>query len=196
LYRLCPASEPLTESCFMKMPLHFNRSRQQLRWNNGTRLSIPGTWVDNGTNPIGSTWAKNPIPRIDWGRRRRLSSAGVSPSAPRCNGSGPLSFPISNTACHGLSASTAQTAAACEAECCASSSCLTWVFNPSATTKCWSGAIPCEGRRSGGVGGWNGSSKVAVNSPLPPRPDTPSGPWHGSCRGPRGENCVNFKPPW
>ena len=42
----------------MKMPLQFDRTKQQLRWNNGTRLSIPGAWVDKGTNPIGSTWAK------------------------------------------------------------------------------------------------------------------------------------------
>merc|ERR1719393_942597 len=66
-YRLCPTSEPLTEECFMKTPLEFVRTGQQLRWNNGTRLSIPGTWVDVGTNPPGSTWAKNPIPRIDFG---------------------------------------------------------------------------------------------------------------------------------
>lgn len=42
----------------VSQPLEFNRTMQQLRWNNGTRLSIPGTWVDKGTNPIGSTWAK------------------------------------------------------------------------------------------------------------------------------------------
>lgn len=66
-YRLCPANETLTEECFMRHPLEFDRTKQQLRWNNGTRLSIPGVWVDNGTNPIGSTWARNPIPRIDFG---------------------------------------------------------------------------------------------------------------------------------
>ena len=44
-------------------PLEFVRSAQQLRWNNGTRLSIPGTWVDKGTSPIGSTWcAPRPPP--------------------------------------------------------------------------------------------------------------------------------------
>ena len=42
----------------VRMPLEFNRSMQQLRWNNGSRLSIQGTWVDTGTNPIGSTWAR------------------------------------------------------------------------------------------------------------------------------------------
>ena len=65
--RLCPANESLTELCFQRQPLEFDRTKQQLRWNNGTRLSIPGTWVDTGTFPKGSTWAKNPVPRIDFG---------------------------------------------------------------------------------------------------------------------------------
>ena len=65
-YRLCPASEPLTEACFMRTPLPFNRGKQALMWNNGTRLPIRGTWVDEGTMPIGSTWAMNPVPRIDF----------------------------------------------------------------------------------------------------------------------------------
>jgi len=59
-YRLCPANESLTEECFMRQPLEFDRTKQQLKWNNGTRLSIAGVWVDQGTNPIASTWARNP----------------------------------------------------------------------------------------------------------------------------------------
>jgi len=66
-YRLCPAAENLTEACFQQMPLEFDVTKQQLQWNNGTRLSIPGTWVNKGTSPPGSVWAMNPIPRIDWG---------------------------------------------------------------------------------------------------------------------------------
>ena len=31
-YRLCPAGGPLTEECFMKQPLEFVRTKQQLRW--------------------------------------------------------------------------------------------------------------------------------------------------------------------
>lgn len=81
-YRLCPSSEALTEECFARMPLEFNRSQQQLRWNNGTRLSIPGTWVDQGTWPTGSTWAKNPIPRIDFG------SGGGTDESGGCRGRG------------------------------------------------------------------------------------------------------------
>jgi len=65
-YRLCPASEELTEDCFMRMPLSFERDSQGLQWKNGTRYPIKGTFVDEGTLPIGSTWAMNPIPRIDF----------------------------------------------------------------------------------------------------------------------------------
>ena len=59
-YRLCAASEPLTEACFARTPLPFNRRKQALMWNNGTRLPLSGTWVDEGTYPPGSTWAMNP----------------------------------------------------------------------------------------------------------------------------------------
>lgn len=64
-YRLCPANEPLTEECFQRFPLDFDRTKQQLLWNNGTRFSINGTFVDTGVVPQGSTWARNPIPRIN-----------------------------------------------------------------------------------------------------------------------------------
>jgi hypothetical protein len=79
---LCPGNETLTEECFMRRPLEFDRTKQQLRWNNGTRLSIPGVWVDRGTNPIGSTWARNPIPRIDFG------VGGGSDFTGQCRGKG------------------------------------------------------------------------------------------------------------
>ena len=82
-YRLCPAGEPLTEACFQKLPLEFDRGAQQLQWNNGTRLSIPGTWVDQGTNPPGSTWSMNPIPRINWGSSRNPAGSGSCGSVPR-----------------------------------------------------------------------------------------------------------------
>lgn len=65
-YRLCPAGEELTEECFMRTPLEFVRDKQMLQWKNGTRLAIGGTFVDEGTLPVGSTWAMNPIPRIDY----------------------------------------------------------------------------------------------------------------------------------
>lgn len=65
-YRLCPADQELTEECFSKLPLQFDRTKQALQWNNGTRYSINGTFVDQGTLPASSTWAMNPIPRIDF----------------------------------------------------------------------------------------------------------------------------------
>jgi len=61
-YRLCPANEELTEECFMKLPLEFDRAKQFLQWNNGTRQHIQGTYVTEGVLPEGSTWAMNPIP--------------------------------------------------------------------------------------------------------------------------------------
>ena len=64
-YRLCPGGEELTEQCFQKYPLAFDRSKQTLVWNNGTRLGIEGVFVDEGTVPKGSTWARNPIPRVN-----------------------------------------------------------------------------------------------------------------------------------
>ena len=65
-YRLCPASEHLTEECFARTPLEFVRDAQQLMFNNGTRLPVAGVFVDVGTTPAGSTWARNPVPRIDY----------------------------------------------------------------------------------------------------------------------------------
>eukprot|EP00041_Stephanoeca_diplocostata_P027268 m.748566 g.748566 ORF g.748566 m.748566 type:complete len:340 (-) comp23148_c0_seq65:724-1743(-) len=62
-YRLCPASEPLTEECFQKMPLEFT-GMPSLRWTDGTRTWFEGVYVSEGTTPKGSTWAQNPIPRI------------------------------------------------------------------------------------------------------------------------------------
>merc|ERR1712232_1027593 len=50
----------------MKTPLEFVRDKQLLQWNNGTRLQINGTFVNEGTLPAGSTWAMNPIPRINY----------------------------------------------------------------------------------------------------------------------------------
>ena len=61
-YRLCPLGEPLTEECFQRHPLDFDRSKQALIFANGTRLPIAGTFVSDGTLPVGSTWALNPIP--------------------------------------------------------------------------------------------------------------------------------------
>jgi len=65
-YRLCPATEELlTEDCFMRTPLDFVRGKQALEWKNGTRMLVPDPqYIDEGIIPVGSTWARNPIPVI------------------------------------------------------------------------------------------------------------------------------------
>ena len=57
-YRLCPASEPLTEACFQKTPLAFASASQWLRWNNGTVTEFPAVRVNEGTTPEGSEWSR------------------------------------------------------------------------------------------------------------------------------------------
>ena len=61
-FRLCPASEPLTEACMQKLPLAFVPGRQTLRWSNGTDLVIGGQYTTEGTTPKGSSWSMNPLP--------------------------------------------------------------------------------------------------------------------------------------
>lgn len=77
-YRFCPIHEDLTEECFTRTPLEFVRDKQVLQWKNGTRLSINGTFVDKGTWPVGSTWAMNPIPRIDFDSKSSGQPSGFS----------------------------------------------------------------------------------------------------------------------
>ena len=69
-YRLCPADEAggVTEACFQRTPLAFDVARKQsFRWGgiNGTQVWFNGDYVSEGTNPPGSMWVKNPIPRND-----------------------------------------------------------------------------------------------------------------------------------
>merc|ERR1711907_188896 len=81
-YRLCSAKEKLTEECFQKKPLEFDQTKQTLVWNtkaipgansktpavtNGTlRWPVPQpVFVNQGTWPKGSTWARDPIPRVN-----------------------------------------------------------------------------------------------------------------------------------
>lgn len=65
-YRLCPKGDALTEECFQRTPLPFE-GRSSLRWGGeqGKRLWFDGTYVSEGTVPANSTWAMNPIPRVD-----------------------------------------------------------------------------------------------------------------------------------
>jgi hypothetical protein len=60
---------PCTEQDFQEMALDFVRGSQAIMWNNGTLYPIPGAakYVDDSICPVvpkGSTWARNPVPRI------------------------------------------------------------------------------------------------------------------------------------
>eukprot|EP00656_Telonema_subtile_P045546 TRINITY_DN517_c0_g1_i2.p1 TRINITY_DN517_c0_g1~~TRINITY_DN517_c0_g1_i2.p1 ORF type:complete len:424 (-),score=67.35 TRINITY_DN517_c0_g1_i2:222-1493(-) len=65
-YRLCPLEKmPCSEADFQEMPLDFVRDAQAIMWNNGTLYPIKGMFVDGSVVvPKGSTWARNPVPRI------------------------------------------------------------------------------------------------------------------------------------
>ena len=80
-YRLCPGTEPLTEECFKKHPLDFDQTKQAILFQNGTRFPIKGTFVNEGTEPAGSTWAMLPIPENGLGPRC-LPGPDDTPSTP------------------------------------------------------------------------------------------------------------------
>jgi hypothetical protein len=67
-YRLCPAGEPLTEKCFMAHHLNFT-GMPSLRYADGKQTYFKGRCTNVGTNPPGSTWCQNPIPRIHFDDR-------------------------------------------------------------------------------------------------------------------------------
>mmetsp|Transcript_65346 Transcript_65346/g.108536 ORF Transcript_65346/g.108536 Transcript_65346/m.108536 type:complete len:413 (-) Transcript_65346:395-1633(-) len=67
-YRLCPADAELTEECFQRTPLDFVRDAHAIMWKNGSLRHIKGMFVDDSVCPVkpkGSTWARNPVPRIN-----------------------------------------------------------------------------------------------------------------------------------
>uniref|UniRef100_A0A7S4B7Q2 Chitin-binding type-4 domain-containing protein n=1 Tax=Chrysotila carterae TaxID=13221 RepID=A0A7S4B7Q2_CHRCT len=65
-YRLCPASEPLTEACFQQTPLKFV-GKQKLRYVDGSETApFEPTLVSEGVVPAGAAWMMNPVPRIDF----------------------------------------------------------------------------------------------------------------------------------
>jgi hypothetical protein len=63
-YRLCPADQALTEDCFRKLHLNFT-GMPSFRWNDGKELFYKGMYLNEGTSPPGSMWARNQVPRID-----------------------------------------------------------------------------------------------------------------------------------
>lgn len=62
-WRLCPATEELTEECFQRHPLDMLGPETTLRFTDGTRTTIPALRTKTGTVPAGSQWTRNPIPR-------------------------------------------------------------------------------------------------------------------------------------
>lgn len=70
-YRLCPATEPLTEACFQAHPLDFVQDKQALVLPNGTKVPIGmhAVFTNVGTSPLGSWWARLPIPAGGLGPR-------------------------------------------------------------------------------------------------------------------------------
>lgn len=61
-YRLCPASEKLTEACFKAHQLDFVPEKAGLLFEDGSRMSIKPVHVaGNVTNPPGSMWARIPV---------------------------------------------------------------------------------------------------------------------------------------
>ena len=68
-YRLCPATETLSEDCFKRHPLDFEQTQQAILLPNGSRVPIAGTFINVGTEPARSTWAMLPIPENGLGPR-------------------------------------------------------------------------------------------------------------------------------
>merc|ERR1711934_691656 len=67
IYSLCPANETLSEECFQRTTLRFVGNQHAIRRLDNTSLPvpeyvIPAVQVDEGTNPKGSMWRRNPIP--------------------------------------------------------------------------------------------------------------------------------------
>jgi len=60
-YRLCPASENLTEECFQRHPLDFVAEKAGLLFPDGSKQLIKPVHVNVGTSPAGSTWARIPV---------------------------------------------------------------------------------------------------------------------------------------
>lgn len=84
-YRLCPADEPLTEACFQRMPLDFVKAEHKLLWNNGSLIAVLGeehgifvSGVGVTFGPPGSTWARNPVPRVNTDNRGLENEKGCN----------------------------------------------------------------------------------------------------------------------
>lgn len=61
-FRLCKASEPLTEECFQRTPIAFASNTQTVRYSNGTGVEINATIVKTGG---GKGWMRWPFPNYN-----------------------------------------------------------------------------------------------------------------------------------
>ena len=76
-----------------QMPLDFDvEVGTYLVWNNGTRWPIRNVFVSTGTWPKGSTWARNPIPRVA-DDNRGLHNPASCPGPRGNSGPGCIQFP-------------------------------------------------------------------------------------------------------
>ncbi len=104
------------------------------------------------------------------------SKLPVGAKPPACKGPGPLAHIVEGIGCSGLQPEKElQSPAECEAACCGSETCLTWVFDSAGGlqgVKCWMGNSPCS--QGAASPAWSGSSKVPVTvAPHPPAPPPP-----------------------
>lgn len=85
-YRLCPVDRLHEgESCFQETPLEFVKSAHKLLWNNGSLIEVLGeekgvfvSGVGVTFGPPGSTWARNPIPRVNTDNRGLANEKGCN----------------------------------------------------------------------------------------------------------------------
>lgn len=66
-YRLCPANEAQTETCFQRHHLEFADNVTRLRHISGSEVTIPHRIISHGTAPTRSQWVRNPIPTTELG---------------------------------------------------------------------------------------------------------------------------------
>eukprot|EP01049_Picozoa_sp_SAG25_P012359 SAG25_NODE_1660_length_2591_cov_1.648876_3_plen_116_part_00 len=66
-YRLCPATERLSEACLQSHQLFFVREEHSLVDRHNKVTPVNGTFVTEGTHPPGSEWARIPIPSVALG---------------------------------------------------------------------------------------------------------------------------------
>ena len=86
-YRICAASQPLSEECFQQTPLNFTQ-RSWLEFRNGSRLQITGTYLSTGTTPPNSTWALLPLPFVTGPRQIQQFGSFPPPCIGKDNRSG------------------------------------------------------------------------------------------------------------